>query len=54
MILAVEPMVNLGTCRTRVLADGWTVVTADQSPSAHFEHTLAITEETAEILTKPD
>jgi len=53
MILAVEPMVNLGTYKTRVLADGWTVVTADGKPSAHFEHTLAITDNGAEVLTEP-
>jgi len=51
MILAVEPMVNIGTHRTRVEADGWTVVTADGKASAHFEHTLAITENGAEVLT---
>jgi len=53
MILAVEPMVNLGTQKTRVLTDGWTVVTADGKPSAHFEHTLAITEDGVEVLTEP-
>ena len=51
MILAVEPMVNIGTHRTRVEADGWTVVTADGKASAHFEHTLAITENGVEIMT---
>jgi methionyl aminopeptidase len=51
MVLAVEPMVNLGGWETRQLDDGWTVVTADGSPSAHFEHTIAITEEGSEILT---
>jgi methionyl aminopeptidase len=50
--IAVEPMVNLGTAGTRVLADGWTVVTRDGKPSAHFEHTIAIGEDGAEILTK--
>ncbi|TFG49554.1 MAG: type I methionyl aminopeptidase [Candidatus Brocadiia bacterium] len=54
MILAIEPMVNLGTCRTRVLHDGWTVVTADGKPSAHFEHTVAITDGGAEVLTNLD
>jgi methionyl aminopeptidase len=53
MILAVEPMVNMGTYRVKVLSDGWTVVTADHKPSAHFEHTLAITDNGAEVLTKP-
>jgi methionyl aminopeptidase len=54
MVLAVEPMVNLGTHRVRVLADGWTVVTADGKPSAHFEHTLAVTDAGAEVLTAPE
>jgi len=52
MVLAVEPMVNMGTWRVKVLPDGWTVVTADTQPSAHFEHTIAITDDGAEILTK--
>jgi len=52
MVLAVEPMVNLGTHRTRVLKDGWTVVTADGKPAAHFEHTLAITESGVDVLTE--
>lgn len=52
MTLALEPMVNAGTHRTRVLADGWTVVTADGRLSAHFEHTIAITEGEAEVLTR--
>ncbi|GAB4312883.1 MAG: type I methionyl aminopeptidase [Candidatus Sumerlaeia bacterium] len=51
MTLAIEPMVNAGTPETRVLADGWTVVTADGLPSAHFEHTVAITENGPIILT---
>jgi methionyl aminopeptidase len=51
MVLAVEPMVNMGGWETRVLADGWTVVTADGSLSAHFEHTIACTEDGPEILT---
>lgn len=54
MVLAVEPMVNMGTWKVRVLKDGWTVVTADSEPSAHFEHTLAITDNGAEVLTEPD
>jgi methionyl aminopeptidase len=49
--LAIEPMVNLGDYRTKTLADGWTVVTADGSPSAHFEHTVLTTEKGPEILT---
>ncbi len=50
-VFAIEPMVNLGTHLTRVLSDGWTVVTADGMPSAHAEHTIAITEEGPEVLT---
>ena len=48
---AVEPMLNLGTRETRTLSDGWTVVTVDGKPSAHAEHTLAVTPEGPEILT---
>ena len=44
MVLAIEPMVNLGTYEVKVLEDGWTVVTKDNSPSAHFEHSVAVTE----------
>ena len=51
MVLAIEPMVALGTWKTRTLADGWTVVTADGTPSAHFEHTVAITDDGPVILT---
>ncbi len=43
MVLALEPMVNMGTWEVMILGDGWTVVTADRKPSAHFEHTVAIT-----------
>jgi methionyl aminopeptidase len=53
MTFAIEPMVNLGGYATRVLADGWTVVAADGSPSAHFEHTVLTTEKGPEILTVP-
>ena len=52
MCLAFEPMITLGTHKTRVLADGWTVVTTDGSIAAHFEHTLVITHAGAEILTE--
>lgn len=52
MTLALEPMVNVGGWRTRVLPDQWTVVTADGSLSAHFEHTIAIADGDAEILTR--
>jgi methionyl aminopeptidase len=51
LVVAIEPMVNVGTWRTRVLADDWTVVTRDGSLSAHFEHTIAITEAGPEVLT---
>ena len=51
LVVAVEPMVNVGDWRTRVLADNWTVVTADASLSAHFEHTIAVTEDGPEVLT---
>ncbi len=54
MTIALEPMVNVGTWRTRVLPDGWTVETADGKLSAHFEHTIAITDGEPEILTKLD
>lgn len=52
MVLALEPMVNIGTWQTRVKADNWTVVTLDGSLSAHFEHTIAITDGTPEVLTQ--
>jgi methionyl aminopeptidase len=51
LVLAVEPMVNLGGSDVAVLKDGWTVVTADGRPSAHFEHTIAVTENGPEVLT---
>ena len=51
MTLAIEPMVNAGAPETKALADGWTVITADGSLSAHFEHTVAITPEGREVLT---
>jgi methionyl aminopeptidase len=52
LVLAVEPMVNMGTGQVRILSDGWTVVTLDGRPSAHFEHTIAITEGGPDILTR--
>jgi len=52
MVLAIEPMVNAGTQHVRVLDDGWTAVTQDGRPSAHFEHTVAVTETGYEILTR--
>jgi methionyl aminopeptidase len=51
LVLALEPMLNLGGDATRQLDDGWTVVTADGSLSAHFEHTVAVTEDGHEVLT---
>jgi len=51
MVLAIEPMINLGTADVRLLEDGWTVRTADGSPSAHFEHTVLVTKEEPEVLT---
>jgi methionyl aminopeptidase len=51
-VLAIEPMVNMGTEKTKTLKDGWTVVTLDGRPSAHVEHTVAITEEGPEVLTR--
>ena len=53
MTLAIEPMVNLGGYAVRTLSDGWTVVTADGQPSAHFEHTVLTTDSGPEILTIP-
>ena len=51
MVLAIEPMVNAGKAAVKVLSDGWTAVTVDRSLSAHFEHTVVVTREGAEILT---
>jgi len=53
MVLAIEPQVNLGTASVYLLDDGWTAVTADGAWSAHFEHTVAITEQGPRILTRP-
>ena len=52
MVFAIEPMVNMGTHRTKTLSDGWTVVTEDGKPSAHFEHSIVITSNGPEILTQ--
>ena len=52
MVLAIEPMVNAGTCKVKMRSDGWTAVTADGALSAHFEHTVAITETGPEILSR--
>jgi methionyl aminopeptidase len=54
MTLAIEPMVNAGLPGVKILNDGWTVVTQDGSLSAHFEHTVLITESEPEILTWPE
>jgi methionyl aminopeptidase len=53
MVLAIEPMVNAGAPGVKVLHDGWTAVTEDRSLSAHFEHTVAVTSDGVEVLTKP-
>jgi methionyl aminopeptidase len=54
MVLAIEPMVNMGTHKVRVLDDGWTAVTADGRPSAHFEHSIVVREDGGEILSLCD
>jgi len=51
-VFALEPMVNMGSLHTKTLKDCWTVVTVDGQPSAHFEHTVAITDEGPEVLTR--
>ncbi len=51
MVIAIEPMINCGTYQVKTLPDGWTIVTADGLPSAHFEHTVAITDNGPDILT---
>ncbi len=51
LVIAIEPMFNLGTAGVRTLADRWTVVTADRKVSAHFEHTVAVTADGPRILT---
>ncbi len=52
MVIAIEPMVNAGKPEVRVLKDGWTAVTDDGSMSAHFEHTVAVTDTGARVLTE--
>lgn len=54
MTFAIEPMINLGVHQTETLKDGWTVVTKDRLPSAHFEHTIAVGKTAPEILTIPE
>jgi methionyl aminopeptidase len=51
-VVALEPMVNLGTEKVQILKDGWTVVTLDEKPSAHFEHTVAVTADGPAVLTQ--
>jgi methionyl aminopeptidase len=53
LVIAIEPMINLGTGDVQLLDDGWTVVTADGALSAHWEHTVAIFKDHTEILTEP-
>ena len=52
MALAIEPMVNAGVGRVKVLSDRWTAVTADNKPSAHFEHTVIVTDDEPLIVTQ--
>ena len=52
MVLAIEPMINIGTAKVKVLKDGWTVITADKKPSAHFEHSVAATAEGPFVLSR--
>ena len=52
MVIAVEPMLNLGSANVFILDDDWTIVTADDKPSAHYEHTVLVTKDGYEILTK--
>lgn len=54
MVLAIEPMVNMGTHKVKVLRDGWTVITADKKPSAHFEHSIAVTTDGPLVLSSRD
>ncbi len=55
MVFTIEPMINLGARGTRLLPDGWTVVTRDRSLSAQWEHTVAVTEDGHDVLTRlPD
>jgi len=52
MVLAIEPMVNIGTHKVKVLKDGWTVITSDKKPSAHFEHSVAVTADGPLVLSR--
>ena len=51
IVIAVEPMINAGRCAVKTLRDGWTIATRDGKPSAHFEHTIAVTASGCEVLT---
>jgi methionyl aminopeptidase len=51
MVLAIEPMINLGTWEVQIKSDGWTVTTLDGSDSAHFEYTVAVLKDKTEVLT---
>jgi methionyl aminopeptidase len=53
MVLAIEPMINLGTHEVETLADGWTVVTRDGKLSCHWEHTIAVTDDGPKVLSRP-
>lgn len=50
LVIAIEPMINLGTKDVRQLSDGWTIITGDKKPSAHFEHDVAVVDGKAEVL----
>jgi methionyl aminopeptidase len=50
LVIAIEPMINMGTRNVKQLKDGWTIVTADAKPSAHFEHTIVVRKQKAEVL----
>ena len=52
MVIAIEPMINMGTWQVDTLKDGWTVITKDGKPACHWEHTVAITDNGIEILTQ--
>ncbi len=54
MVLAIEPMINMGSRHVLTLDDGWTVITKDRKPSAHYEHTVLVKDGTQEILTEHD
>ena len=54
LVIAIEPMINLGTKAVKQSDDGWTIVTKDGKPSAHYEHTIAVTQEGSDILSNHD